>query len=65
MSHAVIEPPTVHTETEEKFSIYRYAARALNGVMEFISVSRKTGSLTIHFSQGRPSGMLEWKQRSD
>ena len=38
-------------------------ASDLSTFFAHIAASRLTGSLTIHFSEGSPSGMLEWKQK--
>jgi len=40
-----------------------FAASALRGVLHMICEDRKTGSLTINFSQGTASGMLIWRER--
>lgn len=40
-----------------------HAASALRGVLQMICEDRKTGSLTINFSQGSASGMLIWRER--
>lgn len=43
--------------------IYSLQSTELHFVLEVIRSGSKTGSLTIHFSQGTPSGTLEWKER--
>ena len=44
----------------------RFEVAGIREAMDQIKRLQGTGALTIHFSQGRPNGMAEWKssQRS-
>jgi hypothetical protein len=50
--------PGAHTETHESV---RFEAAGLKEAVESIKRLQGTGALTIHFSEGRPNGMAEWK----
>jgi hypothetical protein len=43
----------------------RYPKSALRGVQDMIAEGRKTGSLTLNFSQGSLSGMVVWREREN
>ena len=44
---------------------YVLSASDLDLVLSILRKSKKTGSLTIHFSQGAPAGSMEWKEKSE
>lgn len=46
------------------WEILIFAATELPFVIMEAMIARKTGSLTVNFSNGTPSGTLEWKQRA-
>lgn len=50
--------PGAHTATHESV---RFEVAGIQEAMESIKRLQGTGALTIHFSQGRPNGMAEWK----
>ena len=53
-----MQPSKVVTETIEYFP-----AKALAELMIQITASKATGSLTINFSCGSPSGTCDWRQK--
>ena len=42
---------------------YVLSASDLDLVLSILRESKKTGSLTIHFSQGAPAGSMKWKEK--
>jgi len=55
--------PGARAETQESV---RFEVAGIREAMDQIRRLQGTGALTIHFSEGRPNGMAEWKtsQRS-
>lgn len=43
--------------------IYSHPAKGEDALREMIRLHKLTGSMTIHFSNGVPSGMIEWKEK--
>jgi hypothetical protein len=43
--------------------IYSHPSSELESILRMIRTEKRTGSLTIHFSQGTPAGSLEWKEK--
>jgi hypothetical protein len=41
----------------------RFEVNGLETAMENIKRLQGTGQLTIHFAQGKPNGLAEWKSR--
>jgi hypothetical protein len=39
----------------------RFEVKAIEEAMESIKRLQGTGQLTIHFAQGKPNGLAEWK----
>jgi hypothetical protein len=52
--------PGARAEREERV---RFEVTGLEEAMENIKRLQGTGQLTIHFAQGRPNGLVEWKTR--
>jgi len=50
--------PGARSETHESV---RFQAQSIQEAMENIKRLQGTGALTIHFSEGRPNGLAEWK----
>ena len=50
--------PGARAETHESV---RFEVRAIEQAMESIKRLQGTGALTIHFSEGKPNGLAEWK----
>lgn len=50
--------PGARTQTHESV---RFEVAGIQEAMESIKRLQGTGALTIHFSEGRPNGMAEWK----
>ena len=50
--------PGARAETEERV---RFQVDGIDEAMNHIKKLQGTGALTIHFSEGSPSGMAEWK----
>lgn len=52
--------PGARTETQERV---RFEVDSIKEAMESIKRLQGTGQLTIHFADGKPNGMAEWKTR--
>lgn len=50
--------PGARSETHASI---RFEVEAISEAMENIKRLQGTGALTIHFSEGRPNGLAEWK----
>lgn len=46
------------------WEILSYAASELPFVIMEAMMSKRTGQLTVNFSNGTPAGTIEWKQKS-
>ena len=44
--------------------VLSHDAKDLESVLRMIREDKRTGSLVINFSQGTPSGRLEWKEKA-
>lgn len=52
--------PGARTATEERV---RFEVDSIKEAMDSIKKLQGTGQLTIHFADGKPNGMAEWKTR--
>lgn len=52
--------PGARSETHESV---RFEVDALRDAMDRIRQLQGTGQLTIHFADGKPNGMAEWKTK--
>ena len=52
--------PGARTETHESV---RFDVDSVREAMEQIKRLQGTGQLTIHFANGKPNGLAEWKER--
>lgn len=50
--------PGARAETQQSV---RFEVRAINDAMDSIKRLQGTGQLTIHFADGKPNGLAEWK----
>lgn len=50
--------PGARSETHESI---RFQVQAVQEAMENIQRLQGTGALTIHFAEGKPNGLAEWK----
>ena len=57
--------PSLDISVRLSYCTYILSASDLDLVLSILRESKKTGSLTIHFSQGTPSGSMEWKEKSE
>lgn len=44
--------------------VLSHDAKDLESVLRSIREEKRTGSLTINFSQGTPAGRLEWREKA-
>jgi hypothetical protein len=54
--------PGAEMRTEQSV---RFEVKAIEEAMATIRQLQGTGALTIHFTEGKPSGLVEWKIRRD
>jgi hypothetical protein len=52
--------PGARTATEERV---RFEVDSIKQAMDSIKRLQGTGQLTIHFADGKPNGMAEWRTR--
>lgn len=54
--------PGARAQTHESV---RFEVKGIEEAMESIRRLQGTGALTIHFAQGKPNGLAEWKSSLD